>query len=194
MDNEKARLLINAIVQGDRAAEQEFYAGYQHEVEFLVRLRIGRNNPDLPDVCQTVFIDIFKRIRAGDFDSRMGSPGAFVQLSIKFKVLDYLKSRQYQEHKTHMALNEKSAANPEESTDQLAIHHEESTLVESALSTLPDPYRTVLVLHFFNQLKISEIASELGLSEQKVSNYKSYALTLLARKLHKSKTAGKIHR
>ena len=194
MDNEKARLLINAIMQGNRAAEQEFYEGYRHEVEFLVRLRIGRNNPDLPDVCQMVFIDIFKRVRAGEYDSRKGTPGAFVQLSIKFKVLDYFKSSQYQEHKTHIALDEKSAANPEESTDQLAIHHEESALVESALSTLPDPYRTVLVLHFFNQLKISEIASQLGISEQKVSNYKSYALTLLGRKLHKSKTAGKIYR
>lgn len=190
MDNDKAKILITAILQGDSAAENQFYEGYRHEVEFLVRLRIGRNNPDLPDLCQTVFIDLFKRIRAGDFDSSKGTPGAFVQSTIKFKVLDYLKSRRYQERKTHTSLKERSADNSETSADDRLLHEEETRAIEAAVRTLTQPYQSILLDYFFNQLKVQEIAQRMGLPEQKISNYKSYALTLLSRKLRESRKAG----
>ncbi|HNR69206.1 MAG TPA: sigma-70 family RNA polymerase sigma factor [bacterium] len=189
MDNDQAKILIAAIMQGDAAAEKMFFKGYWHEVEFLIKLRIGRANPDLQDLCQMVFIDLFKRIRAGEYDSSKGSPGAFVQSTIKFKILDYLKSRHYQERKNHAAFNERSAANPEESADHLLIHEEDKNTIERALHALPEPYQTILIFYYYHQLKIKEIADKLGMPEQKVSNYKSYALTLLAREMRKARGA-----
>jgi len=191
MDNDRAKILITAILQGNTAAEKEFFEGYQREVEFLIKLRIGRANPDLQDLCQTVFIDLFKRIRAGEYDSSKGSPGAFVQSTIKFKIMDYLKSRHYQERKNQTEFNERSAAHPDEGADRRMIHEEEKKAIEKALHALPEPYQTILVLYYYHQLKIKEIAGRLGMPEQKVSNYKSYALTLLSREIQKAQAAKK---
>lgn len=65
------------------------------------------------------------------------------------------------------------------------IDNEERELLKQAITDLEEPYKEVLFLSVYQQLKVNEIANKLGLSEQKVSNLKSYALTLLKKKLEK---------
>jgi RNA polymerase sigma-70 factor, ECF subfamily len=182
MDNDAAKILIEGIVKGDAEAEKKFFSGFRDEVVFFVKLKIGRGNQDWKDLEQEIFIDLFRRIRAGDYDHRKGSVGAFVQSTTKFKIMDYLKSRHYRARAFQSELTETNTKNQDEDPVALLISAEEIMLFEKALRELPEPYRTILVSFFFKGLKIKEIAAELGLDEQKVSNYKSYALSLIKKR------------
>jgi RNA polymerase sigma factor (sigma-70 family) len=183
MDNERARTLIEGIVSGDPEAEKAFFAGFREEVEFFVKLKIGKRNKDWQDLQQEIFIALFRRIRAGDYDHRKGSVGAFIHSTMKFKIMDYLKSRYHRSQALHSELTETHPCPSEEDPVALLINAEQITLFDQALKELPEPHRTILVSFFYKGLKIKEIAAEMGLDEQKTSNYKSYALSLLKRRI-----------
>ena len=179
MDNSAARELIAAIMRGDSEAEKLFFDGFRHELFFFIKMRIGMGNPDVMDIAQDIFIDVFRRIRAGEYDHRKGSAGAFVITTAKFKIMDYLKSRHHRSHALKSELIEENIPNPQAQPIDRLINAEEIQAFANMLDRLPQPHRTILIRYFYDGLKIHEIAAELGLDEQRVSNYKSYALTLM---------------
>jgi RNA polymerase sigma factor (sigma-70 family) len=185
MDQDAALKLVVAIVRGDVQAEKGFFEGFRNEVEFFVRLKIGRHNPDWQDLQQEIFADLFKRIRNGEYDHRRGRVGAFVQSTVKFKTLDYLKSRHFRERRQPRELPEYGGTEADEELIDQVVRAEEMRNFEVIIQKLPEPHRTILVDYFFKSLKIHEIAARLNLEEQKISNYKSYALSLIKKKLQK---------
>ena len=56
-------------------------------------------------------------------------------------------------------------------------------MLKDAIIQLAEPYKEILFLSIYKQLKVKEICKKMGVSEQKVSNLKSYALTLLKKQM-----------
>ena len=85
MEQAKVNNLANRIAEGDVAAEKQLYNYFKDEVEFLIRLKIGKNSPDWEDLRQEIFIAFFQRIKKNQYDSTKGTLGAFIRrvLSIK---------------------------------------------------------------------------------------------------------------
>jgi RNA polymerase sigma factor for flagellar operon FliA len=69
--------------------------------------------------------------------------------------------------------------NGEELTDDRLTREEEVALLREALLALKDQERTVLSLYYFEELKAREIAEVLGVSESRISQIRSKALSQL---------------
>ena len=69
--------------------------------------------------------------------------------------------------------------NGEELTDERLTREEEVALLREALLALKDQERTVLSLYYFEELKAREIAEVMGVSESRISQIRSKALSQL---------------
>ena len=69
--------------------------------------------------------------------------------------------------------------NGEELTDERLTREEEIALLREALLSLKDQERTVLSLYYFEELKAREIAEVMGVSESRISQIRSKALSQL---------------
>lgn len=77
MDQNQVDHLIKKIIAGDAEAEQELYNSFKQEVEFIIKLKIGKTNPDWKDLHQEIFAAFFQRIRDEQYDPARGTLGAF---------------------------------------------------------------------------------------------------------------------
>src|SRR4029079_5597080 len=66
-----------------------------------------------------------------------------------------------------------------EQPDATLVRREQLGMLRDAIAELPDRMRTVVEEYFFGQRKMADIASELGVTESRVSQLRSEALGLL---------------
>lgn len=71
--------------------------------------------------------------------------------------------------------------------DERAVHDEEVDEVLSALRTLPERQRACLVLHYYEQLSIAEVAETLGISTNSVKTHCQRGLASLESRLEPTK-------
>lgn len=70
--------------------------------------------------------------------------------------------------------------------DDRTVAAEDSRMVLAALRTLPDRQRACLVLHYYQELKISEVADTLGISANSVKTHCRRGLAALEARLKES--------
>lgn len=186
MDQEKADNLVKRIIAGEEAAEKELFNSFKDEVAFLIKLKIGKNNPDWEDLHQEIFIAFFQRIKDSKYDSNKGSVGAFLQSIIKFKIMDYKKSPTYRRRHDYDDIAEIELKNSKKIPDEEFDAKHQKQMLKKAIIKLDEPYKEIFFLSIYKQLRVKEISEKLGIPEQKVSNLKSYALTLLKNQLTKN--------
>ncbi|MBN1465309.1 sigma-70 family RNA polymerase sigma factor, partial [candidate division KSB1 bacterium] len=172
--------LIERIVAGDLEAENRLFDDFAEQVAFFVRRRIGWDNADWQDVRQEIFVALFARIRAGEYDAGKGSIAAFLHTTIKFKLLDYFKKHRLAN--TEQIDLQPSLIDPDPPPDSTLDQKDKKLLIRATVRALPIRYRRVIYLTVYKGLRIQEAAKILGCSEQKVSNLKSYAISLLKRR------------
>ncbi|HWH02043.1 MAG TPA: FliA/WhiG family RNA polymerase sigma factor [Pilimelia sp.] len=63
--------------------------------------------------------------------------------------------------------------------EELLLHRERIGYLHNAIEALPDRLRTVVTRYFLEERPMTEIATELGVSESRVSQLRAEALTLL---------------
>jgi len=175
--------LANRVVKGDALAENQLYHYFKDEVEFLVKLKIGKNNPDWEDLCQEIFIAFFQRTRDDQYDSTKGTLGAFLQSTIKFKIMDYKKSPGYKRRHEYEDIAEIDVENSRNYPEQEFEDKQAKQILKDSIIQLAEPYKEILFLLVYKQLKVKEVSKKLNISEQKVSNLKSYALSLLKKQM-----------
>ena len=74
-------------------------------------------------------------------------------------------------------------ANPDDSVEDELDREQEREILKEALRRLKDQERIVLTLYYFEELKLHEIAEVLGLTESRVSQIRSKALSRLRTEL-----------
>jgi RNA polymerase sigma-70 factor (sigma-E family) len=81
-----------------------------------------------------------------------------------------------------MSLRHRASAEPPpppSEPDELAVHDEDTEAVLSALRSLPDRQRACLVLHYYEELSIAEVAETLHISANSVKTHCRRALAAL---------------
>ena len=63
--------------------------------------------------------------------------------------------------------------------EALLVHREQIGFLRDAIELLPERLRTVVEQYFFQQRKMADIAADLGVTESRVSQLRSEALTML---------------
>jgi RNA polymerase sigma factor (sigma-70 family) len=153
---------------GDPSALEELYrrdAGWV----FAIALRALRSHHDAEDVCQQVFVDVW-RGRTG-YDPRRGTPDAWIAGITHRRVLDRLRLR------TRQARAD-GAAGPERVGTDTATEVVAGLAVETELAALPPDQQEVVRLAVVEQATHSEIAARTGLP---LGTVKSHARRGLAR-------------
>ncbi|MDZ7359513.1 MAG: sigma-70 family RNA polymerase sigma factor [candidate division KSB1 bacterium] len=145
----------------------------------------GLDRTILDDLEQEVMQATHEAAQQQRFEARQGARfETFVLQIARHKAADYLRlCRRRRQAVAPLDLIEESLVDVEGDIVQADLLEK----VKLAVDQLNERHAEILRLHFYQNLKIKEIAQQLGVSEQEVSNLKSYALRKVREILEKQK-------
>ena len=161
--------LVAQLQAGDPAAFETLVDRYGNKI-YRLAAGITRNSGDAEDVCQEVFLSVFRNI--GTFE-RKGGLGSWIYRIATNAALMKLRGRptisltpweeelpRFRPDGGHQVMVTDWSKNPEESL----IEEETRSVLQESLATLPSEYRAVVLLRDVEGLSSSETAEALGLS------------------------------
>ena len=168
--------LIRQVQNGNSNAFRYLVARYQKLVIHITG-RVIQNQEDLEDVCQEVFIKVFKNINRFKGDSKLSTWIASIAYNTS---LDYLKK--YRKR----VLDFTDKLKPENSDSGLSQGLERKDLhryIREQIELLPLHYRSVVTLYHLEEFNYREIEEITGMPEGTVKSYLHRARQLLKDKL-----------
>lgn len=171
MNNDDAEL-VQQCLDGDDACRRTLVERYQHRV-FGLCLRMMTQREDAEDICQEVFIRVFRSLHTWD-SSRPFPPWLMAIAANRCRTA--LTSRSKRPVASEIA--PELAVETRKTADQ-----EVAEEVQQALEKLRDDYRTCFVLFYQQELSIAEIGETMGCPEGTVKTWLHRARAQLAEQL-----------
>lgn len=168
---------IEQALQGDRSAFAQLMHRYAGAVYNLAYRMLG-SAEDAEDASQEIFLRAYTRLTSFDRDRRFST----WLLSIGSNYcIDRLRRRRF----AWLTLDDAAFALPsdEPGPERSALNHERQAVVQRALQKLPEHYRTVTVLRYWNDLSYEEISRATGLPESTIKTRLHRARHMLAEAL-----------
>jgi RNA polymerase sigma-70 factor, ECF subfamily len=165
---------VEQSLRGDRAAFGQLMHRYTGAVYNLAYRMLG-NVEDAEDAVQEIFLRAYTRLASFDRERRFST----WLLSIGSNYcIDRLRRRRY----TWLTLDDMAFSLPsrDRGPERSALEREQQAVVQRALQQLPDNYRTVTVLRYWNDLSYEEIAQVTGLTESTIKTRLHRARHMLA--------------
>ena len=181
-------LLVTELQAGSEDAFHYLLTVYQNPIYNLI-LHIIDGGREAADVTQDVFIKVFKGIRHFHGDSSLRTWIYRIAIHeasnhrrgwLRRKVREVLSLDQ--EGASFDGILARSATRPD-TPFEIAERTERQRVVQRALGSLAQPYRTAVVLREIEELSYEEIAQVLGVSEGTVKSRLMRGRELLRRKL-----------
>ncbi|MBS1964232.1 MAG: sigma-70 family RNA polymerase sigma factor [Chloroflexi bacterium SZAS-1] len=165
---------IEQALQGDRAAFAQLMYRYAGAVYNLAYRMLG-NAEDAEDASQEIFLRAYTRLESYDRTRRFST----WLLSIGSNYcIDRLRRRRF----AWMTLDDAAYALPstEPGPERSALSNEQRQMVQQALLQLPEHYRLVTVLCYWQDLSYDEICQITGLPESTIKTRLHRARHMLA--------------
>jgi RNA polymerase sigma-70 factor (ECF subfamily) len=169
------RLAVARAKEGDQEALRFLYVSYSHNIYGYVR-SIVRDDHEAEDITQHVFAKLMTRI--GRYDDRGVPFFAWLLRLARNVAIDYLRANRLTP--TENVLDPDTS-----STDDL----DRAETVRSALATLPDEQRQVVILRHVIGLTPGEIADRMGRSEGSIHGLHHRGRRALQRELERLDSA-----
>lgn len=149
---------------------------YDKYANMLYQLSLShmQHREDAEDVIQEVFCKYYTK--APHFADEAHEKAWFIRVTIN-QCRDHLRARKL---RTHTPLDEIG-----EISDATQVTDEAALSVMQVLSTLPEKYRTVIVLHYLQGMSVEEIAKTMALGKSAVKMRLSRAREMLQNELRK---------
>src|SRR5246127_526532 len=164
--------LIGRVKGGDVEAFYEMVRPYERAV-FLAALSLVKNDADAEEVTQETILKAFKNLSRFRQDAKFST--GLIQISVNEAKMKLRKDRRHlYESMEAGQQNDEGDYIPKDFADWREIPSEALEQKElrraltQALDSLPEKYRTVLILRDIQHLSITETAQVLGLSEANV--------------------------
>jgi RNA polymerase sigma factor (sigma-70 family) len=161
--------IVDLIRRGD---EEGLTLLYQANVR-MVRAFILRNKgsaQDADDMLQEAVVILWEKVRRGEFELR-AKLSTFVFATVKNL---WLRRLAQMRREIPTELDPERAESGDPSPLEEAIETEEAGRVRDALERLGDPCRTLLVLFYWEELSMEEIAERLGFANADTAKSKKY--------------------
>jgi RNA polymerase sigma-70 factor (ECF subfamily) len=162
--------LIRGTLAGERAAFAALVRRYERRVAITIRSVIGDlSKDDLADVAQDIFLLVYKSLGSFRGDSQFGTYLTRIALRHCYRESKRRKKRGFL-FTSYDAPGSSDDHSSEERfagdsrTDRGIIAEERKGEVLRALETLPEEFRTVLVLRVIEEMPVEEVAESLGIS------------------------------
>lgn len=138
---------------------------YGSEIKRLVYSYI-KNSSDADDVTQEVFVTVYRKLNTFQGKSTLRSWVYAIAIN---KCKDYLRSWKVRNIKLMEMLEQfvKSAEHPYTPEQHIIEKKEEQLLLDQVLS-LPIKYREVIILFYFEEFSVNEIADSLSINQNTV--------------------------
>ncbi|MFZ5494835.1 MAG: RNA polymerase sigma factor [Verrucomicrobiota bacterium] len=182
--------LLRRAQAGDKAAFGVIMRAH-HERTFRLAYAIVHHEADARDICQEVWLTVWKQLGTFRGDSRFTT---WLHPIVTRKSLDHLRKRRRWFDRFlpfHTGGDNPVASAPEPvTTDDARSQSEGNETVErvrAALATLPPKHRAVLALRELEGLSYEEIAAATGVPAGTVMSRLFHARKLLAQKLGKDR-------
>jgi len=176
MFNEKE--VVTRILKGDMRAFELLVKQYERLV-FHVTSRLVRDEDDIADICQEVFIKVHKGLFRFNFQSKLSTWVAQVTYFTAINYLKKYKNKQVDSYPDDIENYHFTNDNPE----QLLTKKEVANYVEQLILQLPETYRTVITLYHLNEFSLEEIGEITGMPEGTIKSYLFRARKLLKEKV-----------
>jgi RNA polymerase sigma-70 factor (ECF subfamily) len=173
---EQDRLSVQAALQGDQGAFGDLVTRYQSAVYNMAYRMLG-NPTDAEDAAQEVFVRAWNQLHTFQLDRRFST---WLLSIASHHCIDVLRRRKPSAPLDGVALYVQSN---EPAPIERVMQSEQRDTVRALLNTLPDKYRSVTVLRYYNDLSYEEIARVTGLTESAVKTQLHRARRMLADKM-----------
>jgi RNA polymerase sigma-70 factor, ECF subfamily len=178
MDHQAEEIaLIEQALLGNRDAFSQLMHRYAGAVYGLAYRMLG-SQQDAEDASQEIFLRTYTNLARFDRTRRFST----WLLSIGS---NYCVDRLRRQRMQWMTLDDVAFTLPslERGPESGAVHREQRELVREALQMLPEGYRLVTVLRYWNDLSYQEIAQATGLTESTIKTRLHRARNMLAERL-----------
>ncbi len=176
MFNEKE--VVTRILKGDMRAFELLVKQYERLV-FHVTSRLVKDEDDIADICQEVFIKVHKGLFRFNFQSKLSTWVAQITYFTAINYLKKYKNKQVDSYPDDIENYHFTNDNPE----QLLTKKEVANYVEQLILQLPETYRTVITLYHLNEFSLEEIGEITGMPEGTIKSYLFRARKLLKEKV-----------
>jgi RNA polymerase sigma factor (sigma-70 family) len=166
--NSDARIL-DGIRRGDESALVTLYNAHRRPITALV-MRNNGTNDDADDIFQEALVVLWERVRAGNYE-HTAALGTFLFATARNLWLRRL-ARARREQPLDPAGENTSTDDP--SPLEELIEEERTMSIRNALSNLGEPCRSLLVLFYWEEASMDEIARRLGLANAATAKSKKY--------------------
>jgi RNA polymerase sigma-70 factor (ECF subfamily) len=167
------RQAVVAALQGDQTAFADLVTRYQSAV-FNMAYRMLGDPTEAEDAAQEVFVRAWNQLHTFQLERRFST---WLLSIASHYCIDVLRRRKPTAPLDDVALY-KESTDPQ--PDEIALQGEQSRTVKELLNALPDKYRSVTVLRYYNDLSYDEIARATGLTESAVKTQLHRARRMLA--------------
>lgn len=170
------RMAVQAALHGNQAAFADLVTRYQTAVYNMAYRMLG-DPTEAEDAAQEVFVRAWNQLHTFQLDRRFST---WLLSIASHYCIDLLRRR-----KPYAPLDDVALFVPSDDPqpEELALRTEQSEMVQRLLNTLPDKYRSVTVLRYYNDLSYDEIAKATGLTESAVKTQLHRARKMLADQL-----------
>lgn len=171
--------LIKRCQQGDLESFEELYKIYSKNAMGTAYL-IAKHKGIAEDIVQEAFFQCYKQIK------NLKDPGAFDVWFYKLLVrVAWKMASEYKDTKPLDEISNEAACNSEGSGKDLDWQ-ENKLIVHEAVDKLSPPLKTVIILYYFNDMTIKQIAMVLGCFQGTVKSRLHNAKKLLEKELDES--------
>lgn len=178
--------IIREVLAGNANAFAELERKYRRIVSFLIRKMI-RNQEDVADLTQDAFVKAFAALPSYRFEFPFSS---WLYKIASNRCIDYLRRRRFQMLSIDQPISLRDGtelttdpADRGPHADEILLAKERAAMLQQALDTLPEKYRTVIFLRHEEDLDYIEIAEKLGRPLGTVKAHLFRARKLLYKKL-----------
>jgi RNA polymerase sigma factor (sigma-70 family) len=161
--------ILDGIRRGDESALVGLYAANRRPITALI-MRNNGTADDAADVLQDALIVLWERVRAGRYE-HTAALGSFLYATARNLWLRRL-ARARREQPAD--LQEDSIAHEDPSALDQMVDDEQNTAIRLALEKLGDPCRALLILFYWEDASMDEIARKLGLANAATAKSKKY--------------------
>ena len=174
--------LVQQVLNGNNNAFKFLVSKYQRLVVHVVG-RIVQQNDEVEDICQEVFIKVFKTLKRFRGDSKLATWIATIAYNTAITHIRKKKRRGEVSYSEQPLL---ISAEKDTGLNQKLIEKEEAKkYLLQLIETLPVNYRTVLTLFHLEEFSYKEIEEITGMPEGTIKSYLSRARKILKGKIEK---------
>jgi RNA polymerase sigma-70 factor (family 1) len=165
-------MLLKLLKASDEEAYREIYLRHWKPL-FLTACKKVHSKEIAEELLQNIFLSLWEKRAVLNIEQL----GAYLATSVKYQVLNYVKSCIIKERYLH--LSKKHPELSQEDGDTTLIMHELSAAINHAIDQLPEKTREIFKLSRFENRSIKEIAQSLSISEKVVEYHITKSLKLL---------------